>query len=537
MPQNGVSITGAVICAFALGSAIGWIWAGISGSSTEANLPNHVESERAARVASGNEPSLDALPKNHLFNARMEEVLAIRSPLKRDRCSSAIADGLDPQQIRAALQKVERTHIPERERILRALFARWGELEPQEALAYARALKDEYAFRMMEEVTRGWARKDFDAALNATRTMEIEVQSYALVGVLEVLSETDPKRAFELAKQTGTVSGVSLRLFANWSEKNPAEAAACALDLPETEGRSNAIGTIARAWAQADLQGAVRWAESLPDKDAIGMSAWSSPATSVFSAWADEDPDAAIRWLEDMPPSARRSGMIDFIKSEIGERVEDPALFARFVVLLPPGTRRSEAWGNFMFERGEADLAGAIAWAREQPNDLQDATIPNLARKLALDDPAAALELTASLSDKAREAATAEVLTFWGIKDPKSASKWAQDQPPNAEYFKGVVRSFIAQDLAGATQWVNELSPSPAKDEMLNDIVERVQQRNPRVALAWIEGISDVKKREGAYQQLARDWLYNDPAAARKWIESAPIPEKARAEMLKATTE
>jgi hypothetical protein len=535
MSQKSVSIAGAVLIAFAVGAVIGWFCADASPSHQASPLGRRLKSKPNAPPAMANSPVNSSIDSDRKFNERLDKALVIRSKFKRERAIAAIADGLDSQQIRDALEEAQRTYIPEREAILMALFSRWGELEPESAMAYARQVKDEFIHRAIVEVAKAWARRDFDAAFAATRNMPIgELRQNATSGVLQVLSETDPVTALELAKQTATVFAISETLFKNWVERNPEEAASYAVKLPAGNGRDHAIASVAHKWATIDPHGMLRWVESLPDSDAIGNSGWNSTAASLFLSWADEDPEAALRWLEQMPEGSRRAGIVSRINSESAYRLEDPEIFNRLITLLPPGRQRNDAWGNFMNWWGEADVSAAIAWAQSQPPELQEVTIPSLARTMSSSNHLAALELASTLPEKLRNDVTEDIVGWWAIKDPAAAAKWLEQIPANAAQLKGIAVGWISKDIARAADWVNKIDPGPIKDEMLTEVVERIEKDNPKLACVWIEGISDEKKRQAAYKQLGEWWAYQDPAAASAWLESSSIPETLKNEILGA---
>jgi hypothetical protein len=529
MTPSSVPMRGLVAGTFVAGAMIGWFWAAASSPEKGPRF----ESPKPEAGAEVPQPSSSTQHRNE-FSTRLQKALATRSKLKRARAIASVADDLSPQQIRDALDLTQRTHVPDREAILMTLFKHWGELEPEAAMAYARQAKDEFMHRSIVEVAKGWARRDFDAAFAAARRMPIgEVQAWATAGVLKVLSETDPKAAFELAKQTETIM-ISETIFENWVERNPEEAASYAVKLAADDKRNNAMAFVARKWANIDPHGMLRWVESLPDSDAVGSTVWNSPATYLFLTWADEDPEAAVRWLEQMPDGSRKTGIANLINGEIGYRLEDPEIFKRVVAIVPQGRERNGAWGNFMNWWGETDPSSAIAWARMQPGDVQEATIPILARKMSLSDHLAALELAATLPEKAKNDLTEDVVGWWAIKDPAAAAKWVEQHPPKVAHLKGVALAWISKDLATATEWVNTIQPGPIKDEMLAEVVEQVQKHNPQLACAWIEGISDEKQRQVAYKELGCWWIYVDPAAAGAWLKSAPVPELLKEEVLSA---
>jgi hypothetical protein len=335
-----------------------------------------------------------------------------------------------------------------------------------------------------------------------------------------------------LLEKTVTYYNAPNTLFTNWAEKDPEEAASHAVKLPPGFQRDAAIGAIAGVWTKTDLQSALRWAESLADDLAVASSEWSSPIAVIFSDWADEDPEAALHWLEGMPDGSRKTSLLNRINSRVTYQIGDPLFAARVVDMVPPGKPRNDAWGKLINWWSEADRTGAVAWVKTQPGDVQEATIPLLAKNISWDDPAGALELASSLSDKSKEKAMEDVVSGWARNDPAAAAKWAQGQPPKAEYLKGIALGWIFKDLTGATEWVNTVEAGPVKDIVLNEVVKRVQSQNPQVALAWIEGIFDETKRTKAYENLGRSWLINDPGAARAWLENAPVSEEFKNQVL-----
>jgi hypothetical protein len=533
MSRRIVSIVGMVLGAFAMGSVIGWHCAKAftprgknSHTATSASNPNAV----AATIA---ETRKVPAPENEFAN-RLQKVLTTRNASKRSGTIGEIADGLSPQQIRGALESMEKIHVPERKDIMLRLLSRWGELEPEPAFAYARALKDPNYLMAIVEVTKSWAGVDLAAARGTIDKMpDSMIQKAAVAGIIEALSETDPRQAFDLAQKTTTYSNIIRTFFANWAEKNPEEAAAYALKLPPGFQRDAAIGESAHVWAKSDLQSALRWAESLSEKDAVGRMGSGSPLLTIFMTWVDDDSETAFRWLQEMPEGSQKSSVLTAIARDFRYQNHDLAFAERLIAQLPPGKLQDNARVEFVRSWSNSDLESAIAWAQKQSSEVQEVTFPALAGSLADRDPAAALKLVANLNEEKKDKAIKDVLDRWSNKDPAAAAAWVQQQPLKAVYLERVALRWVPKDLSGATQWVNSLSESLAKDQMLVRVVVNIQDQNPKVAVAWIEGISDEAKRNDAYRALARNWLRNDPAAAEAWLESAPLPEALKNDVLK----
>jgi hypothetical protein len=428
-------------------------------------------------------------------------------------------------------------YVPERREILVALFSRWGEIDPKAALDYACAFKDDFNLVAVGAVTKSWAGHNLAAAReNVEKMPGSMIQKAAVAGLMEKLSETDPKQAFELAQKTETYSNVIRTCFENWSESNPEEAAVHAAKFPPGFQREAALEIVAETWAQSDLQSALHWAEAFSAKKQPNRLSTDSPLPNVLDTWLDADSESALRWLEAFPAGEQKSEVVSTLIRYIRADDCDLPLAERLIAMAPSDRAREQAWGSYVGSWCDSDLDGAVIWAQKQPAALQETVLPKLAENMAQTDPSRALELVSTLSDAAREKATNSVLKSWANIDATAATLWLQKQPPQASLYESVAQAWVAQDLAAATQWVNALEDGPMKDEVVNRVVSRFQNRNPQVALAWIEGISDDAKRVAAYRKLARSWIRNDRIAARSWIESAPLPEPVKSELLKPDT-
>jgi hypothetical protein len=149
-----------------------------------------------------------------------------------------------------------------------------------------------------------WASSDLASAQQTISKMAESVAKRAAIsGVIEGLSETDPKQAFELAQKSDTFPNVTDKLFENWVEKDPQEAASHLAQLSPKFDRRSAIYTIATKWADTDLPNALQWAETLPENDAKvnGSTAYRTPMSFVVANWMDRDSAAALRWIEERP--------------------------------------------------------------------------------------------------------------------------------------------------------------------------------------------------------------------------------------------
>jgi hypothetical protein len=526
MSHKSVSNLGAVLGMLAVGSMIGWFWPGASSTSGTSGEPAHVEPKPNTEMVSNASPR----EAEGDFSERLAKVLEIRNGLKSARAIGAIADGLDPQQIREALKAVENMHIRERQAIVSSLLSRWVEIEPEAAFAYA--LQTEPEFDSIDEVIVSWVKQDETAARAAIEKLpEGRNRSAALAGLVEALGEIDPERAFLEVQKNKFFSYSIESVFEKWASKDPQTATLYALKLTERSMRRDAFRAVAKAWAEADLPAALQWTETLPDCDvASGYTGTSSPLAVVVADWMDRDPEGALHWLEERPVDSKTQDTLTALGLEAISKIGDPLISARIVTMLPPSPTQNTAWQNLMSWWAYNDLNGALAWARAQKDEVQQIVMPALARELANSDPAEALEL---VSGRGAQAMT-DVFKTWAFRDPVSASDWLKTQPSNAENLQSIAYAWVQKDVAKATEWINGIDNGTDKDKAIGYVVDHIQVTHPDVARAWIAGIHDEKKRNEAYGDLASVWFVFDPVAARKWLSTAPVPDDMRSRIMKA---
>jgi hypothetical protein len=530
MSHMSVSNICAVLGAFAAGSMMGWFW---SGSSTR-GTNDRIATSTLRRDVPAPVIDVDIHPSHEstrAFTDRLNRVLATRNGLKRMRAATAIADGLDIPQIREALEAMQRIHIPQRPEIRTSLISRWAELDPNGAFAYALEKND-----AVYTVMKVWAEHDLPAARKAmAKISEDSKRKDATAGMIETLSESDPMQAFELVKTTETYSNPVETLFENWVEKDPEEAASHAAKLPRGFQRQAAIRAVALRWAESNLENALQWAESLPESDMNGVAGYGygTPVALIVANWMDRDPDSALRWIKEQSLDSRKARLLAASSMEVTFKTGNPMLSAQLALMLQPGESRINALGNLMRWWSDTDLDGAIRWANDQSDDIQAETMPLLAGRLASLDPEKALNFASGLGDTVRAEAMKQVISQWAFRDPAAAAEWLQNQPQNAEQLKQVAYEWAQRDVRAATKWINSLEDGAAKDQALSYVASQFQSTNPLVAVAWIAGIGDEQKRTEAYEDAVDLWLIFDPAAARKWLRTAPLTEDLKAEIMK----
>ncbi|MDQ3621610.1 MAG: hypothetical protein M3463_03850 [Verrucomicrobiota bacterium] len=468
----------------------------------------------------------------------MNDVLSTGNPFERTRAIAEIADDLDVAEIRAAIAHLDKTPVREREAILLQLFARWGELEPEAALQFARTSNPNLVFKIVEAVMKSWADEDPNAAeAGVARLPDGRFKTAAWNGLIGALSESDPQRAFTVALRTKTYFNVH-SLFKHWARKDPEKAADQARFLPSGFWRETATRVAVQTWAEADIERALAWAQSLPAGNGSATAIQRrdpTPLAAVVQTWMNENAGAAMRWLEQLPDDAAKADLLAALSGSIIEN--EPQRAVELAAMMPPGKSQDAALRGLISKWSRKDSAGALAWAQQQTDkEVRQAVLPALVMEIAWHDTQSALQLALTI-DKAGRFAVQNVLSAWASKEPAAAAAWVDAQPEPVEYFAAVASTWARKDQKGAREWVDTISDAARKDQVLTRMADRFAWDRPQMATLWIAGISDEQKRTVVYKHVAARWLRSDPKGARTWIQTAPLPAEVKADLLKTNTQ
>ncbi len=422
---------------------------------------------------------------------------------------------------------------------LSSIFRYWAAEDPAGASAAALNLPASAArLTALGSLSAMWAQQDPQAALAFVNSLPAgATRDSALGPVLNILSQSDPASAANLAAAMplGADRNSSItQIAANWSQQDPAaalawvgniatgttydqavqgvlaqmdttdptDAATFIAQMPNASTRDGAITQLASAWAQTDLPGALAWVQALPTSegqtriDALRnvMRTWDNTdpqAASVYimqnfqsdpdfnyvaeqmvGHWVGPDPQAALTWAEALPPGQAQADSLATVFSNIS--VTDPQAAWASAQQLPDGSSRDKAMGTVV-----------ATWSAQDP--AQAATLlGTLPAGLALDD------------------ATAEV-----------AANWVQQNP------------------AAASQWVNTLPLGSARDGAVVSIISAEGQNNLATSFAWAASINDVTTQQNQLNNVVNQWAKKDPAAAASAVQSAPLTNQQRTDLLK----
>jgi hypothetical protein len=290
------------------------------------------------------EPSLAADPEKATANvsapneSRTAEVLATPDPLAenatkpqghktladilkdrkgRNRIAelTAYVDHLSTGDFAAALLATRKlARGSDRELATQLLAARWAELDPDGALAFASSHKE--FPDLTSDVFQQLASGDLQSALARAQSIGDSSMRYqALRGALSVMAEQDPVGALQLAGTYGDfphAEPLTQMIYRQWSSTDPAAAAAVAAQDSSSSGWRSPLGQVVRTWATDDPQGALNYALTMSDPSTQAHS-----VGEIVRQWGNQDPTAAASWINTMSPGPARDAAAAALASAV----------------------------------------------------------------------------------------------------------------------------------------------------------------------------------------------------------------------------
>ena len=347
-----------------------------------------------------------------------------------------------------------------------ALFARWGELDPDAARGKLTELgSNPFArFAGTASLASGWLEKDPDALVTWLTDKSIksdpklaEMQQMMAQSLMSGMMPLDPATAERLIAAAPREDRA--RLILDVAQNNPdidiTMAGQRALEESRNpDERAGIHGRIARIIAdRGDVRAALDYAAG--QGDARDRSAGYE---TTLDAWMREDKDEAASWLRGQPVETQREA-VKGLRSHVSTL--DSKSLASFASTVDPAVQ-PELWSM-----------GVNAAANR--------------------DPADALNFLPHVKEDDRPQSYQTIATAWTKKDPEAASGW-----------------------------VDQLPGGPDKDKAIVGLAGAIGEKEPDSAAIWASTISDEATRAATTQRFAADWLKRDPEAAAQWIQQSP---------------
>jgi len=334
---------------------------------------------------------------------------------------------------------------------------------------------------------------------------------------VESWAKTDPRHAaeFTLGCPAGYASAQALRIIGEaWSKMDPAQALQFATAQRGDLGKSLA-DTVLKSWAERDLNQAADW---LANADLATVKKLSP---SFVEAWAKQDASAALAWCQaNLAGSTLTESVRDLFN---GAAQKDPAAAAALVSSMEPSPTRSQAaaavadkWFPNTFESKRVPPE-TIAWLSSlDPDSIRSAADKVSWKWIEADPSSLAAFLQSSTNVTFSMYAYQNLARSMARNDPAAALDWANHLPEQLGMTAGgsAFGEWGVSQFDAALQWYNQLPPSdPRRDPFLTSLLQQ---------LAWDPQAGDRFAQAAA---LA-------PSSARSVLKGMALPDDRRAALL-----
>jgi hypothetical protein len=240
------------------------------------------------------------------FSDRVTEALATKKIDQRLAALAEAGKSLDLPEIPEAIKAAKGLSLlRERITLMDSVLARWGDLAPADAFAYAVDLPESVSkVQTLHHITVAFARCDHAGAARAVAAMRAgRSRNDAVEIVAETWAETDAEAALQWVRSlpdTGFPVERALRkIYFVWVHAAPAAAAAVVRESPSGEYKNALLVNVATGWAVSAPSAAIDWAQALPVEAERELA-----ATSAIESWADSSPAAAAEYALRLTPSS-----------------------------------------------------------------------------------------------------------------------------------------------------------------------------------------------------------------------------------------
>jgi hypothetical protein len=190
----------------------------------------------------------------------------------------------------------------------------------------------------------------------------------------------------------------------------------------------------------------------------------------------------------------------------------------------------------------DAVIAFAAAVPADAPQDFKQIVFIHAAGALARVDPERVAPWYArEMKQPYAAMALRTIANKWARHhDPKAFIDWIETLPmgesleeERSDGIRAAFRIWAADAPAEAEAWLESASPSPARDNAIDEFARATVGASPGKALGWVTEIADEQRRLMSTLRYTRQWSVQDPEAAQTWIAGADVPDDWRQQILR----
>jgi hypothetical protein len=214
------------------------------------------------------------------------------------------------------------------------------------------------------------------------------------------------------------------KMMQRWGELDGAAAAAYGIDNYQQSGNASLLRNALLGWAESDPASSMQYLQGL----GLAHGLMNDFSRDVLGVWSNLNPQEAAAYLQNNPALmgngvfSRGGGPLGGPTSVVARNwaVQDPQSAVNWTLSLSNGYQQGSALNQAILNWVTQDPGAAASYVNSQPvGAAKDELVAGLARGLAIDDPASAMDWVSSISnEETRISAAKAVLRQAGSNAP-----------------------------------------------------------------------------------------------------------------------
>jgi hypothetical protein len=385
------------------------------------------------------------------------------------------------------------------------IFSEYEDLFVQSAPDLAIALLDQVREQDLDWVAEcigeAWAKSDLKAALAwANQQTDMKVKDWILEKIITSMAHKNLKGAcayLPLLSPGASEERTIPEAFRMAAYHDFQGALAVMQSLPKGRTKDLATNGISRGMDYKDPQAAMDMASGIGD---TGIR--TAAELVVVVGLARKDPDAAIQWMRSLPEGQTKDLALKSISQGMYNNPQAAWYLASVIgdEDIRNQAKRYVVWYWFLRDR-----PAASQWMQSLPvGQTKDFALNYISYQLTMSERQAAFNMASEIGDTGIRT---EAMVF-------AALSWCD------------------YDRAAAIKGMQSLPTGPTKDLAASGISWCMSYKDPQAAMNMASGIADTGIRTEAQKKIVEEWSKKDPAAATQWINSSPLPQEVKTQLL-----
>lgn len=493
-------------------------------------------------------------------DSRAKPTLAHLLSLSEQRDRHRALDRVPPSELVAMLDELRASEdqSPQARSLKRVLYDRWAHDQPLSALQHV--LAHETNPRLKEQVIHHafarLAEHDLSEALDAFGGLETRRQREEAIAAMAHHTNLEGLPFLANSLINSTPNAPIEALFRVWAERDPG--AEGILELASTGG-TRAVHAALEGMAMSDPKSVLPMANQLgPDGLRVALEAISHSDPSLAATAFDELPpgphrhdlarqiahrlarediQTALAWTDTLEATAKR-GAMEEVSREWAR--QDPKSAAEHALTLSDHHLQREVVSEATHQWARDNPDAALEWANTLEGDTGLAAMRGVIGTIADHDPRAAAGMIDQMDFSTAPAdaytdMTGDLAGHWSRFDPHAAADWAQTLPTEGEAqqhaIERVADHWVEQDTLGASEWMGSLPEGEIRDIAARRLVEHIAPSDPDAAYQWALSMSDPGHQTEMLHEVFEQWQERDPQGAEATLNAAPISNEQRQEL------